>query len=456
MARYIKVLRNMPEETHAQLFTGLLGDEGILSPHARLRSVVAYQLMKACDVLKGAVSPHAEFVLTGVEPFLAIDSGPVSHPLLQFEDQLFLYELVGLIVSPTVSLPEQSASLLRMSLQPLYAQTEVALDSLDSAPDETGFWLAKLIGAMGTITKKIKEADDEMRDILREVLALVSRAFSALPMHSELRMRSIYYLRRMVNLLGAEFLESYLESLMPALLSVSDTMQAYVLLTFLAHAGQHYQAAFGPALSEVLPSVCEATQAVMPPLEACEPKSHALEMRKLLQMEVISFMQTAITAGLSEAMLSDGESLSFLLALLLDGIEGVESVQVHKKAVATLSIVTTHWLDESNPEELISHTSEYLMTSVLPALLSLPLREHISLEDAQTAYMLADSALLQQAIAGLVPMFAETAAESVFPFLPFEADWDAYMHAVMTLDVASWKKVYRDMCLEWRAFMHDR
>lgn len=183
-----------------RVLEALTSTRGLQHPHAKVRSRCCYLLLKLTKAVTALLRPMVEQAAAGILRFL-------SDPSLELraEDQLYLFECVGLLLGKTGLEDAVQANYLGQVLEPHLQsmQTMLASPNLQTDAEHYGDLLSGSIATLAYLSKGFAKPSDEVLLLLTRTLDASLAVLKALPQHDDVRGKVMVHLQRMIQCVGA-------------------------------------------------------------------------------------------------------------------------------------------------------------------------------------------------------------------------------------------------------------
>eukprot|EP00276_Gloeochaete_wittrockiana_P016576 CAMPEP_0184335156 /NCGR_PEP_ID=MMETSP1089-20130417/3771_1 /TAXON_ID=38269 ORGANISM="Gloeochaete wittrockiana, Strain SAG46.84" /NCGR_SAMPLE_ID=MMETSP1089 /ASSEMBLY_ACC=CAM_ASM_000445 /LENGTH=788 /DNA_ID=CAMNT_0026659689 /DNA_START=49 /DNA_END=2412 /DNA_ORIENTATION=+ len=220
----------------ADILAAFLDQRGMRNSNPTVRGRVYYLFMRFVKTVRQSLQPFLDNILQGVQDLLVISNervvrsgvGTPKSPLktgVNNDDQLYLFEAVGMLLSSDLLPPHQQALYLKAILTPLVAGLEqivavqVATPGNRRGTAHAEAILSHIITSIGNLTKGFPVGSiaiavgggsgprrEETWALFKQVLDATLRVTFALPLNETLHSKMIFFLHRMVECLGADVL----------------------------------------------------------------------------------------------------------------------------------------------------------------------------------------------------------------------------------------------------------
>ncbi|CAI5958675.1 unnamed protein product [Closterium sp. NIES-64] len=427
IVRYVRFVQQRPQYIPAAL-DAFLGPWGVGHGNSAVAGRAAYLLMRVVKVLRQQLLPLLDSILMGLQRMLeAITSappaaagkgaggqgrpaGPFGRGEGAFDDRIYAYEAVGLLLAQEEVPAQQQAACLSALLTPLIARADALAQEAQAAEAGGGgaeaaagmvAALQQVIMAMSYLSKgfaahMVTTARPELAQLFKGAVECVLRVLHALPRSRPTRSKVTSFLHRMADCLGAHIIP-FLPQALPLLLAhceARDMVECVQLLSLLtakhrAHMAPIVDALLAPLfarLSVLLPSSLPSLMG--PPnttSDASGTPEEVREQREVLRA-VVMLLHGITMADLHATFLSPANAsqvLPRIITLLLDTASLHVDISLRKVAVACFIRFASDWCS-CDPEKAPGFRA-FLLEQFLPTACLLPcLQPSFSLQDANS------------------------------------------------------------------------
>jgi len=417
VVRYEKFFLVEPQFV-APTLVAFLDQGGMRHANPKVRSRVAYLFSRFVRAVKTHMTDYTEDVLRRLQDLLVLapaENGLQQSNILTHDDQLFIFETAGLLISSGNFDAELKRTLMQSLVSPILDKFVVVLDELIC------------LSRLSPVGSAADEAKCKRREVVAQCLshamssvAWSSKAFSnaqtikssgCLPVYLnalEVFLQTVQlpevvpviqaglrqYLHRMTVCLGEELLPFI--PLASQVLLKSSSIQSLteyiplinqVIAKFKKQVVPFLTQAFGPIVSTIFNALAASSSTV-------NDEDTRLE-RQTLQRSYFSFIAALVGSGLMEVLASqDPSTLEQVLHSLIQGAVDYPDPIAQKTCFSTLRRLVEIWGGKEGPPEFV----EFVYKHVVPACFLAPLRETFDLNDAQSTIALSESALCLKAI----------------------------------------------------------
>ncbi|CAI5470864.1 unnamed protein product [Closterium sp. Yama58-4] len=345
--------------------------------------------------------------------------GPFGRGEGAFDDRIYAYEAVGLLLAQEEVPTQQQAACLSALLTPLIARADALAQEAQAAEAAGGgaevaagmvAALQQVIMAMSYLSKgfaahMVTTTRPELAQLFKGAVECVLRVLLALPRSRPTRSKVTSFLHRMADCLGPHIIP-FLPQALPLLLNhceARDMVECLQLISLLtakhrAHMAPIVDALLAPLftrLSVLLPSSLPSLMG--PPnttSDASGTPEEVREQREVLRA-VLMLLHGITMADLHATFLSPANAsqvLPRIITLLLDTAALHADIALRKVAVACFIRFASDWCS-CDPEKAPGFRA-FLLEQFLPTACLLPcLQPSFSLQDANSALLVNDISL---------------------------------------------------------------
>lgn len=417
VVRYEKFFLVEPQFV-APTLVAFLDQGGMRHANPKVRSRVAYLFSRFVRAVKSHMTDYTEDVLRRLQDLLILlpaESGPQTA-LLTHDDQLFIFETAGLLITSGNFDAETKRNLMDSLVSPVLEKFAVLLEELirltpqspntvgaaDAANQKRRAILAQCLShAMSAVAWSSKAFTNSQSikasgclSVYLKALEVFLRAIQLPEVVSEIQAGLRQYLHRMTVCLGEELLP-FVPSASQVLLKSSSvhSLSEYIPLInqiiakFKKQVVPFLNQAFAPIISAIFNALAASSAAV-------NDEEARLE-RQSLQRSYFSFIAAIVGSGLMEVLAAqDSAVLQQVLVSLVQGAVDYPDPVAQKTCFSTLRRLVEIWGGKDGPSEFV----EFVYKQIVPACFLAPLRDTFDLNDAQTTMALSESALCLRAI----------------------------------------------------------
>eukprot|EP00455_Lapot_gusevi_P025693 TRINITY_DN2712_c0_g1_i1.p1 TRINITY_DN2712_c0_g1~~TRINITY_DN2712_c0_g1_i1.p1 ORF type:complete len:481 (-),score=157.53 TRINITY_DN2712_c0_g1_i1:92-1351(-) len=343
--------------------------------------------------IKQKLAPFAEELLRGLQGIITSvlqkESGKDSP--ITFTNCLFLAEVVGCLVSPQI-VAEKSHDFLQSVLQVYQQRIDGLVGQRDIwiqvNPELAAKHIADSIEVVGNVFQAYSGEASRVADVVFSCLESVLRGFMALPTHSEIRSKTIFFLHRMVICLNVQVLPA----LPPAVTELINTSQSDNILPLLELVNQivakckgalaFLESLFLPLAAKFFEIMQEF--AYLRNVDLVQQPAAAFSAEQKHQYSLLKFYFTFINSILtcgSISIFSNPNVLPHVASIMAPVVQGCvdpPELQVHKVCFGILLTLARHWA--TNPQA-ISHLQSFFFNEVTPVMFQSPLSRHFVIQD---------------------------------------------------------------------------
>ncbi|GJP29651.1 hypothetical protein CLOM_g19286 [Closterium sp. NIES-68] len=439
IVRYVRFVQQHPEYIPAAL-EAFLGPYGVGHGNAAVAGRAAYLLMRVVKVLRQQLLPLLDSILMGLQRMLeAITSatptpppaagkaggaqgrggGPFARGEGAFDDRIYAFEAVGLLLAQEEVPAQQQAACLSALLTPLIARADALSQAAQAAEAGGGgaeaaagmvAALQQVIMAMSYLSKgfashMVTTARPELAHHFKRAVECVLRVLHALPRSRPTRTKVISFLHRMADCLGPHVIP-FLPQALPLLLAhcePRDMVECLQLLSLLtakhrSHMAPIVDALLAPLFTRLALLLPSSLPSLMgPPSTASDASGTPEEVREQREVlrAVIMLLHGITMADLHAAFLSPANASAVLprvISLLLDAASLHADIALRKVAVACFIRFASDWCSVE-PEKAPGFRAFLVDQFVATACLVPCVQPSFSLQDANSALLVNDISL---------------------------------------------------------------
>ncbi|CAI5730624.1 unnamed protein product [Peronospora destructor] len=421
--RYSKVLQNASALILAVLEM-MFGAHGLAHPATRVRSRVCYLCLRLVKALGAAVNPHASSILTALQPRLGIDSereelaSQHKSTYLAYDDQLYLFELVGQIIASLVS-PVQEVGMNAKQLR--YRYTVAVLDPLLRVLNTTLNELAKgsltdeehvtetcasHINAIAHVLKAFKGTDcmENQQETFTQVLTASAFVLRLLPRTPRVRSKVIFLLHRLTTVLDREHFLGNVQETLQTLMMGCEQPEVVEIVQLVDQLIIKHKQALGIFLDKTTLPFVQHLCALMPERSALahdETKDAPQLEREATQKYLYTFLLHLVTHGLDAVLISaqNVAQLENMLRLVLEGCAEVQDANINRACFSIGSMLVERWIGGSAPSPASKASgAETAATSAASAALRTEVHAELSTEGKKSTMLAVKEIVNMQAV----------------------------------------------------------
>ncbi|XP_072181720.1 exportin-T-like [Diadema setosum] len=447
VVRYERFFNQEPQHIPG-ILVAFLDNRGLRHPHPTVRSRSAYLFTRFIKSLKHHMRPFTEEILTRIQDLLIIVMPENGHPpSLTTDDQLFLYEVAGVIITSSAFDSDKKQLLMRNVLAPIIDKFNTLYPKLCTETDEQRqVVLSEIIAHAIACTSRTSKAFHSQLTIKQcgcescytEALDVFLRALDVPHQHGTVHAAVRQYLHRMVVCLEEAVLP-YVPVAVEHLLKKSEARDLHKFMPLINQIISKFKKTIIRFLQAVFMPIVRTIDSVLKqPTE--ETDTQAAIDKQTLRRCYFQFLQCIAMNDCLE-VISHQEQPSFeevLLSVVRATIEEPDPVMI-KTCFNILKRLIESWGGNGG----MPLFREFIYKYVIPACFLAPLQKSFDLTDAQTVMALAEASTVLKSIYtkdGLnLVQFLQT---ECFMSLPVRVDTDsaqAFCQALQEMDVKNFK-----------------
>ncbi|XP_052410678.1 exportin-T [Carassius gibelio] len=395
--RYDKFFLVEPQHIPSVLMA-FLDHRGLRHSSPKVRSRVAYLFSRFIKTLHKHMNAFIEDILSRIQDLLELAPPENGFPaLLTSDDQLFMFETVGVLIVNGESPAERKQALMHSLLTPLMEAFRMLLAKLpQEANEERQAALADCLShAVGFASRTSKVFSNKQTvkqcgcsevylDCLQTFLPALSCPVQRGPLRSAVRS----FLHRMIICLEEEVLP-FIPAASQHMLKDCEPRDLQEFIPLISQITAKFKNQVSPFLQEVfMPLVMAIFEVLSRPAEEND-QTAALE-KQMLRRSYFSFIQTVASSGMNEIMASQGaENIERVLFTIIQGAVDFPDPVAQKTCFIILSRLVELW---GGKDGLVGFP-DFIYKHIIPACLMAPLKPTFDLSDAQTVLTLSECTL---------------------------------------------------------------
>ncbi|XP_059366536.1 exportin-T-like [Carassius carassius] len=395
--RYDKFFLVEPQHIPSVLMA-FLDHRGLRHSSPKVRSRVAYLFSRFIKTLHKHMNAFIEDILSRIQDLLELAPPENGFPaLLSSDDQLFMFETVGVLIVNGESPAERKQALMHSLLTPLMEAFRMLLAKLlQEANEERQAALADCLShAVGFASRTSKVFSNKQTvkqcgcsevylDCLQTFLPALSCPVQRGPLRSAVRS----FLHRMIICLEEEVLP-FIPAASQHMLKDCEPRDLQEFIPLISQITAKFKNQVSPFLQEVfMPLVMAIFEVLSRPAEEND-QTAALE-KQMLRRSYFSFIQTVASSGMNEIMASQGaENIERVLFTIIQGAVDFPDPVAQKTCFIILSRLVELW---GGKDGLVGFP-DFIYKHIIPACLMAPLKPTFDLSDAQTVLTLSECTL---------------------------------------------------------------
>lgn len=447
VVRYERFFNQEPQHI-PDILVPFLDERGLRHRHPTIRSRSAYLFTRFIKSLKHHMANFTEEILERIQDLLIIMLPENGHPpSLTTDDQLFLYEVAGVIITSSAFGPDKKLILMRNLIAPIIDKFNALYPKLCSETDEQRQVLfAEIIAHSIACTSRTSKAFHSQLTIKQcgvescytEALDVFLRALDVPHQHGIVHASVRQYLHRMVVCLEEAVLP-YVPVAVEHLLKKSEARDLHKFMPLINQIISKFKKTIIRFLQAVFMPIVRTIDTVLKqPTE--EADTQAAIDKQTLRRCYFQFLQCIAMNDCLE-VISHQEQPSFeevLLSVVRATIEEPDPVMI-KTCFNILKRLIESWGGNGG----MPLFRDFIYKYVVPACFLAPLQKTFDLTDAQTVMALAEASTVLKSVYtkdGLnLIQFLQT---ECFMSLPVHVDTDSaqtFCRALQEMDSKSFK-----------------
>lgn len=264
LVRYYRFFINFNPELIEIAVEHFIGEHGLHSPDAKLRSRISYLFSRFTKDLKNLVSKYVEKILNRIQDLLIIWSpleNKKNEAILSADDQLFVYETVSVLIVSSSLEPAVKSQLMKSLLAPTISCFQLLINKYcEISDEEEKLVYAKCLNTAMSLSSRaskgfnnqIKIKDCNCAEIFLEILRIFIPVININTHKSLIHAGIRQYLHRMIVCLDTEVLE-YLPLTIEHLIKLSnEPKDLYDLMPLLNQILNKYKLQIVPFMQHLL------------------------------------------------------------------------------------------------------------------------------------------------------------------------------------------------------------
>ncbi|XP_021954226.1 exportin-T isoform X2 [Folsomia candida] len=378
----------------ASVLASFLKETGLFHPDKRVRSRCSYLFCRFIKSVRCHITDQlTNDIIHAIQPLLALVTPSKfqgTEPLMSSDDQLYLYEVVGVVII-SGDKGNEKGELMKKVVTPLLETSRRVTEELAAEKDpHRQEELANVVIQAISVTSRLSKAFSNQltmktyncTSIFLDALQIFIQSVQVAPDTQQISLQSCVrqYLHRMVVCLEEELLP-YIPLASQALLKNCDCKSIQEYMPLINQVITKFKKEVVPFLNQMFtPMVQSVFRALAEPIELND--QIATGERRMLQRQYYNFIATIVTSNVME-VLSAEENSAILHQVMLSVIQGSVEFPDPVAQRACFSIMKKFvemWGGQDNPEGFI----DFLYKNILPACFMAPLKPHFDISDAQT------------------------------------------------------------------------
>ena len=212
VARYAKFFE-MDQDLISSVLISFIDQRGLHSNHTKLKSRVSYLFNRFVKILRPHLLIYAENVLNGIQDLLLPDENVLPDETT-LQNQLYLYETAGVLISLESTLSHGQVGSLAAILNPLFIRINniINQDLYKNKTEEEptyAIFLNHYIMCIGYLCRGFPstfttQPNTECNALFKQALEIILRILQTLPDQNSLKEAARFALHRFVNCLGQD------------------------------------------------------------------------------------------------------------------------------------------------------------------------------------------------------------------------------------------------------------
>ncbi|XP_052823578.1 exportin-T [Octopus bimaculoides] len=397
VVRYEKFFNTEPEYI-PDVLMAFLDERGLRNKSPQVRSRAAYLFSRFVKVLKAHLQDYLEHILKQITDMLVLHSpeNGCIQQLLSCDDQLFIYETVGILIVASNFPPERKRILIQKLLAPIVSKFETMLAKLCTEGNEENqenyaCCINNAISFASRISKGFSNQQTMKQcgcvDAFTEALKIFLQGFKCPVQRQLIRSGVRQYLHRMVVCLEEEIFP-FIPVILENLLQQPDAKELHDFIPLMTQLIMKFKKTISPFLREMF---CPFVQTIYRVLSIPQDEYDQVTAneKRLLQKSYFQFLACIVSNNVHE-VIQDQEAANFhqVLMTIVEGACNNPDPQIQKICFGILKRLIEVWCGENG----LVGFEEFVYQSVVPACILTPMKPAFDLNDAQTVIALGESA----------------------------------------------------------------
>ncbi|KAJ8398881.1 hypothetical protein AAFF_G00417890 [Aldrovandia affinis] len=397
VVRYDKFFVVEPQHI-PNVLMAFLDHRGLRHSSPKVRSRVAYLFSRFVKTLHKHMNAFIEDILNRIQNLLELSPPENGYPaLLTSDDQLFVFEMAGVLIANSECTAERKRVLMRNLLTPLMERFQLLLAKLLQEQDE-GRQAALadcLYHAVGFVSRTSKAFSNKQTvnqcgcsEVYRDCLETFVPALSCPVQRGALRSGVRTFLHRMIICLEDEVLP-FVPAASEHMLKDCEAKDLQEFIPLINQITAKFKGQVSPFLQQVfMPLVQAIFEVLARPAE--ENDQTALLERQMLRRSYFAFVQVMACSGMNEVIANQGaENVERVLFTIIQGAVDIPDPVAQKTCFIILSKLVELW---GGKDGLVGFP-DFIYKHIVPACFLAPLKPTFDLSDAQTVLTLSEVAL---------------------------------------------------------------
>ncbi|MFT7796761.1 exportin-T isoform X1, partial [Arapaima gigas] len=427
VVRYDKFFIVEPQHI-PNVLMAFLDHRGLRHCSPKVRSRVAYLFSRYVKTLHKHMNAFIEDILNQLQDLLELSPPENGYPpLLTSDDQLFVFETVGVLIVNSEYTAQRKQALMRNLLDPLMGNFKLLLGKLLLEQDEERqSALADCLNhAVGFASRTSKAFSNKQTvkqcgcsEVYLNCLQTFLPALSCPVQKEALRSGVRTFLHRMIICLEEEVLP-FIPSASEHMLKDCEAKDLQEFIPLINQITAKFKAQVSPFLQQVFMPLVQAIFEVLARPAEENDQTAALE-KQMLRRSYFGFIQTIVSSGMNEVMGSQGvENIEQVLFTIIQGAVDFPDPIAQKTCFIILSKLIELW---GGKDGLVGFP-DFIYKHIIPACFLTPLKPTFDLSDAQTVLTLSECALtLKMIYLKRGPEFIQYLQQEYLPSLQVSPD----------------------------------
>ncbi|XP_029108032.1 exportin-T isoform X3 [Scleropages formosus] len=397
VVRYDKFFIVEPQHI-PNVLMAFLDHRGLRHSSPKVRSRVAYLFSRYVKTLHKHMNAFIEDILSQLQDLLDLSPPENGYPpLLTSDDQLFVFETVGVLIVNSEYTAQRKQALMRNLLDPLMGTFKLLLGKLLLEQDEERqSALADCLNhAVGFASRTSKAFSNKQTvkqcgcsEVYLDCLQTFLPALSCPVQKEVLRSGVRTFLHRMIICLEEEVLP-FIPSASEHMLKDCEAKDLQEFIPLINQITAKFKGQVSPFLQQVFMPLVQAIFEVLARPAEENDQTAALE-KQMLRRSYFGFIQTITGSGMNEVMGSQGvENIEQVLFTIIQGAVDFPDPIAQKTCFIILSKLVELW---GGKDGLVGFP-DFIYKHIVPACFLTPLKPTFDLSDAQTVLTLSECAL---------------------------------------------------------------
>ncbi|CAG7721639.1 unnamed protein product, partial [Allacma fusca] len=396
-------------ENVVPVLSAFLKNNGLFHRSRKIRSRCAYLFSKFIKTVKGQlVSNLTTNILQAIQPLLSLEA-PFTHPeserLITEDDQMYLYEVVGLIIVGGESNSQKKSEYMRQVISPLLESVRMVTELLhiEKQPQKRQNFANILMQAI-SVTGRMSKAFSSQQSmkscgcipVFTDAMLVFLASLEKISWPEQLIILQgavRQYLHRMVMCLEEELLP-YIPVASQGLLKGGDPKSIQEYIPLINQVIHKYKKDVAPFLQQMFtPMVQTIFTALATPIETNDQQ--AIREKQLMQRQYFHFIAAIVTNNLTEVLSAqEPVVLHEVMRTVMQGAVEFPDPVAQKACFSILKKLVELWGGQDGPEGFI----DFMYNDIVPACFMAPMKPSFDITDAQTLLVLNETAMCLLAV----------------------------------------------------------